>query len=95
MNFKEVSDELSVLRKFHTCNGKDKTVFYRGLDNVDGELRVKTFLNSEFDVFELKNISLLSLSRNDGLLIHYDTFDGRKLYPYRFMNIESVNVSLR
>ena len=94
MDFKEVSSELEVLRKFHTSNGKDKVVFYRGVDNNDGELVVKTYTGVD-DFFNLRSISLLSLSRVDGLLIHYDTPSGRKLYPYRFGNLERVTVSLK
>lgn len=90
MDYDKLIEELKVLKKFHTADkGKEETVFYRGKDNPNGVLKVND------DVFNLENINLLSLSRKYGVLIHYDTPKGRKLYPYEHNNIYDVSVRLR
>lgn len=95
MDFEEVLNELSVLKKFHTADkNKDKTIFYRGEDNLNGFLNVTRF-DGVVDTFELRLISLMSLSKWEGLLIHYDSLDGRKLYPYRYNSIRDISVDLR
>lgn len=90
MEFEELIDTFSVLRKLHTSNvGKDKTVFYRDLNNRKGKMRISKF-DGETDVFKLELISHMSLSSWDGLLVQYDSLDGRKLFPYRLRNIRDV-----
>lgn len=94
MDFKMVLDKLSVLRKFHTCNEKNRIVFYRGVDNLDGLLRFKLYVDDD-KVFDLSRIVLMSVSHFDGVLVHYDTPSGRCLYPFRYNDIEDVIVELK
>lgn len=92
MEFDDLVETFGVLRKLHTSViGKDKTIFYRDLNTKKGIMRV-TKADGHADLFKLELISHMSLSSWDGLLVQYDTLDGRKMYPYRLMNIRDVVV---
>ncbi len=93
MNFKEILEEFKVLRKFHTSDkDKDTTIFFRGKDNLGGSLVIVS--SDKECVFDLEKISLMSLSKHYGLLIHYDDFDNRRVCPYRFDDIIKINVNM-
>ena len=92
MEFEELVETFGVLRKLHTSTvGKDKTIFYRDLNTRKGVMSITNF-DGQVDNFKLELISHMSLSSWDGLLIQYDSLDGRKMYPYRLMNIRDVVV---
>lgn len=94
MDFESVCEEFEVFRKLHTANqGKEKTIFYKDVKNMSGTMTIVNF-NDVSDVFKLNLISHMSLNNYDGLLIQYDSLDGRKLYPYRYQNIKSITVDL-
>lgn len=95
MEFKDVVKELGVLKKLHTANqGKNKTIFIKGTDNPNGKLVITRF-DGETETYDLHLINLLSLNNWDGLLIHYDSLEGRKLYPYKFKHIREIRVDFR
>ena len=92
MDFDDLVETFGVLRKLHTSTvGRDKTIFYRDLNNRKGVLTIIKF-DGQIDEFKLELISHMSLSSWDGLLIQYDSLDGRKMYPYRLLNIRDVVV---
>lgn len=92
MDFEEVVEVFGVFKKLHTSNVQnDKTIFYRDVKNMNGRMYISLF-DDKVDVFKLDLISHMSLSSYDGLLIQYDTLDGRKMYPYRLMNIKEINI---
>lgn len=94
MNFDEVVEIFGVFKKLHTSNvNKDKTIFYRDVKNMNGKMSIKLF-DDKVDVFKLDLISHMSLSSWDGLLIQYDSLDGRKLYPYRLNNVKDIIIDL-
>ena len=95
MDFKEVSEVFTVFKKLHTANqGDDKTVFYRDVKNMNGVMSI-VLTDESVDEFKLNLISHMSLSKYDGLLIQYDSLDGRKLYPYRYNVISDIVVDLK
>ena len=51
-----------------------------------------TNFDGQVDNFKLELISHMSLSSWDGLLVQYDTLNGRKMFPYRLMNIRNVEI---
>ena len=92
MEFEELVESFSVFRKLHTSEvGRDKTIFYRDLNNRRGVMNITNF-DGVVDSFKLELISHMSLSSWDGLLIQYDSLDGRKMYPYRLMNVRGVEI---
>ncbi len=92
MEFKDIIEIFSVFKKLHTSReSNDETIFYKDIKNMNGTMIITKFDNS-FDVFKLNLISHMSLSSYDGLLIQYDSLDGRKMYPYRLMNIKDIKV---
>ena len=92
MEFKDIIEIFSVFKKLHTSREiNDETIFYKDIKNMNGTMIITKFDNS-FDVFKLNLISHMSLSSYDGLLIQYDSLDGRKMYPYRLMNIKEIKV---
>ena len=76
MEFDEVVEIFGVFKKLHTSNS------VMSITNFDGSM----------DNFKLSLISHMSLSSWDGLLIQYDSLDGRKMYPYRLMNVRNIDV---
>ena len=94
MEFNEVVETFEVFKKLHTSNqGKDKTIFYKDIKNMHGTMTI-TNLDESKDTFKLKLISHMSLNNYDGLLIQYDSLDGRKMYPYRYINIKDIDIRL-
>lgn len=94
MDFDEIIEQFEVFKKLHTANqGKDKTIFYNDVKNTKGTMTVTKYDNTE-DIFKLELISHMSINNYDGLLIQYDTLDGRKMYPYKYNNITSINIKL-
>lgn len=94
MDFDDICEVFSVFKKLHTANqGKDKTIFYKDVKNLNGVMTIAKF-GDTYDIFKLNLISHMSLNNYDGLLIQYDSLDGRKLYPYRLMNIKEIIVEL-
>ena len=92
MKFEDIVEVFGVFKKLHTSNvSNDKTIFYRDVKNMKGIMSV-TLFDDTVDVFKLDLISHMSLSSYDGLLVQYDSLDGRKMYPYRLMNIKSISV---
>lgn len=92
MDFEEVVEIFGVFKKLHTSNVQnDKTIFYRDVKNMKGNMSLFLF-DDNVDSFKLELISHMSLSSYDGLLIQYDTLDGRKMYPYRLMNIKNISI---
>lgn len=92
MEFDEIVEIFGVFKKLHTSNvHNDKTIFYRDVRNMHGVLSI-TKSDGSMDNFKLSLISHMSLSSWDGLLIQYDSLDGRKMYPYRLMNIRNIEV---
>lgn len=90
MEFEELVETFGVLRKLHTSTvNNDKTIFYRDLNTRKGVMSITKF-DGEVDYFKLELISHMSLSSWDGLLIQYDSLDGRKMYPYRLRNVRDV-----
>ena len=95
MDFKEISEKFEVYKKLHTANqGDDKTIFYKEVSKMNGTMSITKF-DDTVDVFKLSLISHMSLSKWDGLLIQYDSLDGRKLYPYRYNIIKEINIELK
>lgn len=95
MEFDEIVEMFGVFRKLHTANqGKDKTIFYRDVNSMHGTMAITKF-DGEKDIFKLEFISHMSLNNYDGLLIQYDSLDGRKMYPYRYINIREINIDLK
>ena len=94
MNYNEIVEIFEIFKKLHTANqGKDKTIFYKEINNMHGLMTITNFDNS-FDIFKLELISHMSLNNYDGLLIQYDSLDGRKLYPYKYQNILNIEIEL-
>ena len=94
MDFEEIVEIFGVFKKLHTANeGNDKTIFYKDINNMNGTMVITNF-DSSYDIFKLNLISHMSLSKWDGLLIQYDSLDGRKMYPYRYKNIRDIVVEL-
>lgn len=94
MNFDEITELFEVFKKLHTANqGNDKTIFYKDVSNMNGVMSITNF-DGSVDNFKLSLISHMSLSKWDGLLIQYDSLDGRKMYPYRYDNIREITVEL-
>lgn len=92
MEFDELVEIFSVFKKLHTSNvPNDKTIFYRDVKSMNGVMNITNF-DGSVDSFKLSLISHMSLSSWDGLLIQYDSLDGRKMYPYRLMNVRDVGV---
>ena len=92
MEFDEVVEIFGVFKKLHTSNmPNDKTIFYRDVKNMHGVMSITNF-DGSMDNFKLSLISHMSLSSWDGLLIQYDSLDGRKMYPYRLMNVRNIDV---
>lgn len=92
MEFEELVETFSVLRKLHTSTvHNDKTIFYRDLNSKKGVMSITNF-DGQVDNFKLELISHMSLSSWDGLLVQYDTLNGRKMFPYRLMNIRNVEI---
>lgn len=90
MEFEELVETFGVLRKLHTSTvHNDKTIFYRDLNSKKGVMSITNF-DGQVDNFKLELISHMSLSSWDGLLIQYDSLDGRKMYPYRLRNVRDV-----
>ena len=90
MEFEEVVEVFTVFKKLHTSNfPKDKTIFYRDVNNMKGKMYIYLF-EDKVDVFKLDLISHMSLSSYDGLLIQYDSLNGSKRYPYRLINIKEI-----
>lgn len=88
MEFEEIIGIFSVFKKLHTSREpNDETIFYRDIKNMNGTMTI-----NHSDVFKLNLISHMSLSSYDGLLIQYDSLDGRKMYPYRLINIQDIKV---
>ena len=95
MDFEELIEIFGVFKKLHTSNvPNDKIIFYRDVNNMKGTMSI-LLSNDKKDTFKLNLISHMSLSSYDGLLIQYDTLDGRRMYPYRLMNIKEINIDLR
>ena len=95
MDFEEVVELFGVFKKLHTSNvPNDKIIFYRDVGNMKGLMKIVKF-DDTIDEFKLELISHMSLSSYDGLLIQYDTLDGRRMYPYRLMNIKEINIDLK
>lgn len=95
MEFNDIVDVFTVFKKLHTANkGDDKTIFYKEIKNKKGTLTI-TRADGLDDVFKTELISHMSLNNYDGLLIQYDSLDGRKLYPYPLNNIKNVGVNLK
>ena len=93
MEFEELVEVFSVFKKLHTSVvDKDKTIFYRDLNARKGVMSITNF-DGTVDNFKLELISHMSLSSWDGLLVQYDSLDGRKMYPYRLRNIREVGVA--
>lgn len=93
MEFEELVEIFSVFKKLHTSTvDKDKTIFYRDMNTRKGVMSITNF-DGVVDNFKLELISHMSLSSWDGLLIQYDSLDGRKMYPYRLMNVREVGVA--
>lgn len=94
MEFKDVVELFTVFRKLHTSTvNDDKTIFYRDVNNMHGSMTVHG-LDGSCDVFDLRLISHMSLSSWDGLLVQYDTLDGRRMYPYRLLNVKDISIVL-
>ena len=94
MEFDEICDIFSVFKKLHTANqSKDKTIFYKNVNSMNGIMKVTKF-DDAVDMFKLELISHMSLNNYDGLLIQYDSLDGRKMYPYRFNTIQDIKIEL-
>ena len=94
MDFDEISEIFNVFKKLHTANqGTDKTIFYKDIQNMHGTMVITNF-DGSFDIFKLELISHMSLSKWDGLLIQYDSLDGRKMHPYRYNNIKDITIEL-
>lgn len=94
MEFEEIVEIFGVFKKLHTSNApNDKTIFYRDVRNMHGVMEVTNF-DESIDKFDLSLISHMSLSSWDGLLIQYDSLDGRKMYPYRLMNVKDIEIKL-
>ena len=94
MDFDELCEIFSVFKKLHTANdGNDKTIFYKDINSMNGTMVITNFDNS-YDIFKLSLISHMSLSKWDGLLIQYDSLDGKKMYPYKYKNITDIVVEL-
>ena len=92
MDFDEICEVFSVFKKLHTANqGNDKTIFYKDVGNMNGVMSITNF-DGSVDSFKLSLISHMSLSKWDGLLIQYDSLDGRRLYPYRYNVIKEIVV---
>lgn len=92
MEFEELVETFGVLRKLHTSTvHNDKTIFYRDLNSKKGVMSITNF-DGQVDNFKLELISHMSLSSWDGLLVQYDTLNGRKMFPYRLMNIRNVEI---
>ena len=92
MDFEEVVEIFGVFKKLHTSNvSNDKTIFYRDVNSLKGTMSIVLF-DDTVDSFKLDLISHMSLSSYDGLLIQYDSLDGRKMFPYRLMNVKSIGV---
>ena len=90
MDFEDVETELSVFKKLHTAYKHiNKTVFYDMSKNPRGKMIITRY-NGLDDVFDMKLINHMSLNRYDGLLIQYDSLDGRKMFPYRFNDIKDI-----
>lgn len=95
MDFEETVELFGVFKKLHTSNvPNDKTIFYRDVKNMNGVMNI-TLSDDTMDSFKLGLISHMSLSSYDGLLIQYDTLDGRRMYPYRLMNIKEISIDLK
>lgn len=95
MNFDEITELFEVFKKLHTANqGKDKTIFYKDVSNMNGVMSITNF-DGSVDNFKLNLISHMSLSKWDGLLIQYDSLDGRKMYPYKYDIIRDINIDLK
>ena len=94
MDFKEITEQFEVFKKLHTANqGKDKTIFYRDIKNMKGTMTITKYDNTE-DIFKLELISHMSINNYDGLLVQYDSLDGRKMYPYRYNDITDISIEL-
>lgn len=92
MEFEELVETFGVLRKLHTSTvHNDKTIFYRDMNTRKGVMSITNF-DGQVDNFKLELISHMSLSSWDGLLVQYDTLNGRKMFPYRLMNIRNVEI---
>lgn len=95
MNFNEITKLFEVFKKLHTANqGNDKTIFYKDVSNMNGVMSITNF-DGSVDNFKLSLISHMSLSKWDGLLIQYDSLDGRKMYPYKYDIIREINIDLK
>lgn len=93
MEFKEIVEIFTVFKKLHTSREpKDETIFYRDVNNLNGTMTI-TQRDGDSETFKLNLISHMSLSSYDGLLIQYDTLDGRKMYPYRLLNIKTIIIN--
>lgn len=94
MDFDDVCDVFVVFKKLHTANqGNDKTIFYKDVGSMNGVMCITGF-DGSVDEFDLSLISHMSLSKWDGLLIQYDSLDGRKLFPFKYRNIKEISVNL-
>ena len=92
MKFEDLVETFGVLKKLHTSNvDRDKIIFYRDFANKKGVMKI-TLIGGGVDTFRLELISHMSLSSWDGLLVQYDTLDGRKMFPYRLLNIKDVSI---
>ena len=95
MEFKEVAETFTVFKKLHTANnGNDRTIFYKDLKSKKGVMDIVKF-DDTIDIFKTELISHMSLNNWDGLLIQYDSLDGRKLYPYKLDNIKNIAIELK
>lgn len=95
MDFEELVEIFGVFKKLHTSNvPKDKIIFYRDVRNMKGLMKIVKF-DGTVDEFKLNLISHMSLSSYDGLLIQYDSLDGRRMFPYRLINIKDISIELQ
>ena len=94
MEFNDIIELFSVFKKLYTSKlDNDKTIFYRDVNNVHGKMRITRF-DGGVDVFKLELVSHMSLSSWEGLLVQYDSLDGRKMFPYRLLNIRNIELDL-
>ena len=94
MEFEEVETKLGVFKKLHTAYKHiNKTVFYDMSKNPQGKMIITRY-NDLDDVFDMELISHMSLNRYDGLLVQYDQLSGRKMFPYKFNDIKSIEFEL-
>lgn len=87
MNFDDLSDKLSVLKKLHVSKSKNEVVvFYKKPYNANCLL---VWIDDVHAIrFDLEDVSLLSLNSKYGLLVQYIG----KIYPFKFSSIVNLEV---